>query len=190
VNSKQLKGLTVISIADGEKLGTIDHIYLDPVKKQVAGFGIHEAPGHQTGDASTPTLIDVDDIHSLGPDAITLSDKGAIRGDQTRDQLDALLELDHLTGLKAVTEGGTHIGGVASVDIDDRTFQIRQLEVSPGFFKSNKHVAVNQITSIGSDLVIVDDAVLASDQAVSSSDPDDDGSDERRFVVGDITPAE
>ena len=186
MNSKQLKGLTVVSIADGEKLGAIDQVYVDPANKQVVGFALRHGGGLLSPDAGAPDLIDVDDVHALGPDAVTLSGKQAIRGDQTRARLDQLMEVDDLTRLKAVTEGGTAVGGVASVEIDDRSFRLQQIEVSPGFFRSNKHVPIEQVISIGHDLVVVHDAVCAEESG-STAEAD---TGERRFVVGDVTPAE
>lgn len=192
MNSKHLKGLTVISIADGERLGTIDRVYLDPASKEVVGFSVRHGGGGllAPADDAAPELIDVDDVHALGQDAVTLSSKGDMRGDQTRAMLDSLMELDDLIKLKTVTEGGTYVGDVASLELDDRGFRIRELEVSPGFFKSNRHVATGQVISIGHDLVVVADTVLAADTLDSDQTTIDPESGEGRFVVGDVTKSE
>ena len=189
MNSKQLKGLAVISIKDGEKLGTINQVFLDPGAKRIVGFAVQQGGGGllAPADAGAPELIDVDDVHAIGPDAVTLSDKGAMRGDQTRAQLDRLMELDDLTKLKTVTEGGTALGGVASAEIDDRSFALRELEVSTGLFSSNRHVPIGEVLSIGHDLVVVSD-VAAADEAGTT--PLEGETGERRFVVGDVTPNE
>lgn len=189
MNSKQLKGLAVISIKDGEKLGTIDQIFIDPAAKKVVGFAV-KPPGSgllMPGDASAPNFIDVDDVHAVGQDAVTLSDKGAVRGDQTRAQLDQLMELDELTKLKTVTEGGTALGGVESFEIDDRGFRLREMEVSAGFFQSNRHVRIGQVISIGHDLVVVDNAVAADLDAGDGTTEVGEGGD-GRYVVGDVRP--
>jgi uncharacterized protein YrrD len=185
VNSKQIKGLAVISIADGEKLGTVDQVFLDPAQKQVVGFAVRHGGGLMAPDSAAPELVDVDDVHALGHDAVTLADKGAVRGDQTRARLDQLMEIDDLTKLKAVTEGGTAVGQVASVDFDDRAFRLEQIEVSPGFFKSNKHVPIGQVVSIGRDLIVVHDAVCAPEPETTEAD-----TGERRFVVGDVATSD
>ena len=186
VNSKQLKGLAVISIADGEKLGTVDGIFVEPAAKQVVGFAVKHGGGllHP----AQPDLIDVDDVHSLGPDALTLDDKGRIRGDQTRARRNELVELDDLLKRKVVTEGGTFVGQVAGVDVDEATFRLQQVEVSPGFFKSNRQVPIDQVVSVGHDLIVVADAVCAADAGAGGSMPVAEG--DRRFVVGDVVPKE
>lgn len=180
MNGKHLKGLTVISIADGERLGTIDRVLVDPHSKQVIGFAVSHG-GLLNSDA--PAVIDADDIHSLGPDAVTLSDRAAIRGDQTTGRQNDLMDLDDLLKLRVVTEGGTLIGDVADVQFDEKSFAFREIDVSPGFFKNNQLVPISQVISIGRELVMVDNSVVA---ATPGSEATTDKDQDRRFVVGDV----
>ncbi len=181
MNGKHLKGLTVISIADGERLGTIDRVLVDPEAKQVIGFAVSHG-GLLNSEA--PAVIDADDVHSLGPDAVTIADRGAVRGDQTTARQNELMDLDELLKLRVVTEGGTLVGDVADIQIDEKSFAVRDVDVSPGFFKNNQHVPINQVISIGRELIMVDNAVCAAPegQATSTEAADKD----RRFVVGDV----
>lgn len=39
------KGTPIISLADGLRLGTIDHVYFDPVGKSVVGSTFHQGGG-------------------------------------------------------------------------------------------------------------------------------------------------
>lgn len=181
MNSKQLKGLAVISIADGEKLGTVDRVMVDPSAHKIVGFTVRHGGGGiipTPMDSADEDLIDVDDIHALGKDAITLDDKGKVRGDNTRAQMDKLIDLDELGKLKVVTEGGTYVGGLAGAEIDERSFGFKGVEVSPGFFQSNRHVPMSQVVNIGHELIVVSDAVAADESASTDSD-------DRRLVVGD-----
>ena len=68
--------------------------------------------------------------------------------------------LDEVTKRKVVTEGGADVGNVASLEFDERSFRVTQVEVSPGFFKSNHHVPADQVVRIGPDVVVVADAVV------------------------------
>ena len=180
MNHKQIAGLAVISIADGTKVGTIDQVYVDPIAKRIVGFAI-KPEGARLG-ADAPNLIDVDDVHALGHDALTLNDTNAVRGDRTRSAMAALVEVDELTKRKVVTEGGTLVGQVAGVEFDERSFGMTQIEVSPGYFKSNKHVATNQIVSVG-EMVIVADSVCTPEGEPAAAPTRTEG----RFVVGDVT---
>lgn len=187
MNSKHLKGLAVISIADGEKLGTIDRVLVDPAAAKVVGFTVRHGAGGLIPiptDSADEDVIDVDDIHALGKDAVTLNDKGAVRGDQTRARIDSLMDHDQFAKLKVVTEGGTYVGDFVSAEIDERGFGLKELEVSPGFFSSNRHVPMSQVINIGHELIVVSDEVCA-DAATDDDDAIRAEGGERRLVVGD-----
>ena len=58
-------------------------------------------------------------------------------------------------GRKVVTEGGTDVGEVAAVEFDAQTFAITEVEVSPGFLKTNTHIPLDQLVRIGQDVLVV-----------------------------------
>lgn len=169
MNSKQVKGLAVVSIADGTKLGTVDQIYVDPTDRRVVGFTLHSGGG-LLGGHRHDALIDVADIHSLGPDALTLSDASKVRGQAPKDRIAALLTIDDLVKRKVVTESGAYVGQIANVEFGQADFRLAQIEVSPGFFKGNKHVPSSHVISLGGDVVVVADEVVA-DAAPAPADP-------------------
>ncbi|MBA3529241.1 MAG: PRC-barrel domain-containing protein [Propionibacteriaceae bacterium] len=180
MNNKVLKGLAAVSIADAEKIGTVARSYFDPEKMVIVGFEIEPVPGGTK--SATPSLVDVAAVHSLGPDALMLGDK-AIEGKQTGDRFNYLIDVDTLVKHKVVTEDGTFVGQVASVEFDEKTFRLTDLEASPGFFKTNKHIALRQITKIGNDLIVVADSVR--------TDTSNSGAEAHRFsrVVESDDPA-
>ena len=181
MNNKQMNGIAVITIADGKKLGTVDTVRFDPASRRVVGFAVRaEGSGPLSGNPNPVGTVDAGAVHSLGPDALTLADASALRGGTTADGGDALIDLDALTKRKTVTEGGTFVGQVAAIDVDERTFQLRSIEVSPGFFKGNKTIPAAQVVSIGDDVLVVADAVCAPDHGADAV------AGERRFVVGDV----
>lgn len=62
-----------------------------------------------------------------------------------------------------MTEGGANVGEVVSVGFDERTFAITEVEVSPGFLRTNMHILLDQLIRIGSDVLVVTEmAALAS----------------------------
>ncbi len=186
MNNKDVKGIAVISIADGEKLGTVDRAYVDQASKRIVGFAVGSGGGLLAADSAPAFKIDADEVHSLGPDAMTLDRKLEVSGEQTNARYGELTELDELTQRKVVTEGGTFVGQVASVDFDERTFRLTEFEASPGFFKSNRRVPVDQVISVGADLVVVSDAVCAPETDAASTNGVKLRT-EGHFVVGDVT---
>jgi uncharacterized protein YrrD len=177
MNSQHVKGLTVISIADGQRLGSVTEVYLDPDGRSVTAFAIgHGSSLLSTGDDSA-RLLDAGDVRAIGPDALMVADAGVLEvptGGVQRFRLDDLLKR------KVVSESGEYVGQVAAVEFDDRGMQVTGIEVSPGFFKSNRVLQATHVINIGEELVIVSDAVCAP-QA-----PEPEAAEQSSWVVGDV----
>jgi uncharacterized protein YrrD len=164
MNGKQIRGLTVINIADGTQVGTVDQVFLDLVAKQVAGFSITNGVGPFGGSRDSAPTVAASNVHSLGADALMLDDVTAAHAAWVDGQYGALVSLDDLAGRKVVTEGGTDIGTVASVEFDEHTFGLTAVEVSPGFLKSHTRIPLAQLIRIGQDVLVVADAAAVAGQ--------------------------
>lgn len=162
MNHKHFHGLAVASIADAEKLGTVEQAYLDPAGKRLAGFTVN------VGGGGVFPFVAVADVRALGPDALMLADRSALHEDAI-DRVAGLLEVGALTKRAVVTEGGTNVGQVAAAEFDEQSFGLTQIEASPGFFKTNKPIPVDQIVGVGADLVVVADAVVAEPAAAAEA---------------------
>jgi sporulation protein YlmC with PRC-barrel domain len=167
MNSKQIRGLTVIDLADGTQVGTVDQVYLDLAAKQVVGFSITDGVGPFGGGRDNAPTVAASAVHSLGPDALTLDDVAVAHAAWVGAAYGPLEALDALVGRKVVTEGGTDVGAVAAVEFDEGTFAITEVEVSPGFLKNNTHVPLTRLVRIGQDVLVVADAVVAADAPVA-----------------------
>ncbi|MEA2525994.1 MAG: hypothetical protein QOF73_3221 [Thermomicrobiales bacterium] len=149
MDTKRIKGLQVITLA-GVKVGAVDQIFFDPATKRVAGFVLQSDSTLPNG---STRLVDAADVHALGADALTLPDAAS--------QLTELVQMDDLTKRQVVTEGGTLLRQIAAIELDPQTLQLARIEVSAGFFKSNKWIAAEQVTRLGSDAIMVADAMAA-----------------------------
>lgn len=163
METKHIKGLRVIGLRDGVTLGTIERIYVDPATKHLIGFGLMADPTGPTPASSL--LVDAADVHTLGADALTLTDTEAARGTKTSEQLATLVEVDELTKRQVMTEQGVVLGEVVTVDLDPQRLQLARIELSPGFFRSNQWLPADQITRLGTDVVVVAEEVAASTDA-------------------------
>ena len=157
VSTRLVKGTAVVSITDGTKLGTVDHVYLDPASKQIVEFTFHTG-GFLGGRSSG--VVDVSDVHSIGQDAVTLADASAVRsGVAVNPRCGDLVDLEELLKRKVMTEGGTYVGQVAAVEFGQDSHRLLRIEVSPGSFKHHETIPAEEIVSIGAELVVISDAI-------------------------------
>lgn len=162
MNSKQIRGLTVINLADGTQVGTIDQVFLDLAAKQVVGFSITNGVGLFGGARDKAPTVAASAVHSLGPDALTLDDVTAAHAAWVDATFGAVVPLDDVVGRRVVTEGGANVGDVVSLGFDETTFAITEVEVSPGFLKTHTHIPLDQLVRIGQDVLVVADGAIAA----------------------------
>jgi sporulation protein YlmC with PRC-barrel domain len=167
MNSKQIRGLTVINLADGTQVGTVDQVFLDLEAKQVVGFSITNGVGPFGGARDNAPTVAASGVHSLGPDALTLDDVSAAHAAWVAAAFGSVVPLDDVVGRRVVTERGANIGDVVSLGFDETTFAVTDVEVSPGFLKSHTHIPLDQLLRIGQDVLIVADGVIAASAAVA-----------------------
>lgn len=183
MKNSHLKGIGVISISEGKKVGTIDRAYFDPERRSVVSFVVHEGGGMLSAEPDRSRIVDASDVHSLGPDALMIQDESALRGDELTTPDADLMELDELATRKVVTEGGTRVGDVAAIDVDEQSFALRSVEISPGFFQTNRTIPADQVVSVGLDVLVVSDAVCETEANPGDSSTSAAGG--RHFVVVD-----
>jgi sporulation protein YlmC with PRC-barrel domain len=160
MNSKQIRGLSVINIADGTQVGSVDQVFLDLAAKQVVGFSITNGVGPFGGARDNAPTVAASGVHSLGPDALTLDDVMAAHAAWVGGAYGAVVPMDDVVGRKVVTEGGTNLGQVVSLGFDEQTFAVTEVEVSPGFLKTNTHIPLDYLVRIGQDVLVVADLAV------------------------------
>ena len=161
MRSSEVAGLPVISIADGERLGTVARVYVDPAAKRVVGFAYEASPGIFSPDSAP--RVDAERIRSLGPDALTLDDRDAVRGEGIDTAIAALTTLDELAGREVLTRGGAALGRIAGASFDERSFGLTELEVARGLLVGTWAAPIGQVLTIGRDYVIVADGIWEDD---------------------------
>jgi sporulation protein YlmC with PRC-barrel domain len=169
MNTKHLKGLAVVAIADGRKLGTIGDVYVDPGTRRVVSFGLRHQGGLLQAASGPPLVVDADNVHALGTDALTVADAAVLR-EAAGGGRPGVVAGGDLTKRKVVTEGGIYVGEVVSGEIEPATYRLASIEVSPGFFRRSKVIPDELIVSLGADVVVVSDVVCAEVDERSSTD--------------------
>ncbi len=151
------KGTPVVSLADGTRLGTVDHVYFDPESKSVVGFTFHQG-GSLFGRGSSG-LVDITDVHAFGADAVTITDVSAVRSElAVESRKDSLLDLETLLHRTVMTEGGTSVGRVRAIQFGDASYHLSGLDVVGVDDHRTVHITSDRIQAIGEELIIIADA--------------------------------
>ena len=169
MNSKELKGLPVLSIDGGEKLGSVSRAYVDAEQRRIVGFAYNAGSGFMQ--AESEPKLDAEEVHTLGPDALMLDHKGGDTGASVSQRYSELLVLDEIAGLPLMSENGTSAGQMASVEFDQHSYQLTGIDISHGRFKGHQRAPIDHVVTIGRDYVIVRDAILEPDPAPAELPP-------------------
>ena len=112
MKASAVRGLTVLSIADGSRLGRVDEVLFDPVRRVVGALSVRTEAGEG--------LIPFNGIAGVG-DAVTVQDERVLL---IGGQGEGLVRLERLKKLKVVDVGGHILGTVDELEIDPRGGQI------------------------------------------------------------------
>jgi uncharacterized protein YrrD len=154
---KSLKGIAVVSIEEGEKVGVVDNVLFDLDPKRVIAFKLIK-PGLLRSGAF---ILPMEDVESVGPDAVMIRNRDKIREQKGDRDYQNRPDLTSLSKLRVVTQDGTYVGTLATVQFDPKTGLITQLEVTGGGFmdrlRRNQIVDVAEAISIGTDVAVIPD---------------------------------
>ncbi len=114
-SGKSLVGRQIISIEDGSHLGNLRDIYVDGSLKSLVAIFI----GRESMFSRRAKFIHRKDITVLGKDAILVSSAKAITTGNRNKEFPKWIRRDHLQGRAIHTPGGTKIGNVGDIAIDN-----------------------------------------------------------------------
>lgn len=104
---KSLRGMTVLSLASGNKLGQIEDLFIDPVNGVLLGLSVNSADGNVAG-------LAYESIYSFGPDALMVEADDSI-GPLEASGLQNVPTAENLFETKIITESGEVLGRIANV---------------------------------------------------------------------------
>ena len=160
---KQLIGMSVISLADGEIQGQIHDVIYNPLQGRLVGFTVTRGGGFLS--RGETFYLAADNVRAVGEDAVTVESAralSAVEGSVSDAAEDAG---QPVLGKRLMTEGGKFLGNIDDVLIDRQSRRVVAYEVSGGLWhdmmKGQTDIPVEHITSIGHDVVIVPEFVEA-----------------------------
>lgn len=164
--SRKTISLPVLSVNEGEQLGYIKNIVVDPVKKEIIAFVIN-----QKGLFKEDRIIPFNRVTSLGDNAVVIDKSGTAEKPANLPQIAKLLKSPaQLINSKVVSASGKALGQVEEFWFDS-SGKITKLEISgritEGIWKGKAALPCQEIVTIGKDVIIVADG--AEKRLISST---------------------
>jgi sporulation protein YlmC with PRC-barrel domain len=116
---RRAAGRKVISRTSARNVGAVDHLLVDAEQRRIAAVIV--------GRGNKAQLVDWAELSGFGPDAVMVSDEGALRppfDDRERAAADGKLGL---VGKRVLTERGNELGTLDDVTFDPETGFVEML---------------------------------------------------------------
>ncbi|MBI3968390.1 MAG: PRC-barrel domain-containing protein [Chloroflexi bacterium] len=151
MKANEIKGLAVVSIADGAKLGHVDELYFDTQDMRLAAVRV--------ANNEQQAILPFDQIRSVGKDAVTVPSNEVTQGTTGKALTTGLSSLGSISKLRVVDEAGTLLGTVTGLDLDPGNGHITEVQAHRGghfgLGGTSVHVPGRAIRSIGAEIMMV-----------------------------------
>lgn len=156
----------VISIAEGERLGSVSDLLLDTGELRVAALELDTAGGR--------SVVPFGSIKNIGADAITVGSVEAVHGLPGRGPVGNVRVFDQIKGLPVSDSEGTYLGDVAEVELDPYDGTLTRVVVHRGgvFGLGGHDLAIERaaIRAVGEKLITVDRSAAAGQAPAGRGD--------------------
>jgi sporulation protein YlmC with PRC-barrel domain len=167
-----VKGLPVITMAEGKQIGKVDDLVVDPERKAVSWFRLHSGGMGMLG--GERLWVSAQAVHGVGADAVTINAEADARGPADVPEALALVKAKRgVIGNKVITENGERLGEVRDYEFNADTFALTSLTVLPGMNVVGEILTIpgDKVLTIGEDMIVVAaDAVMRSAAMVEVGD--------------------
>lgn len=148
LTGRQIEGKQLISLTDGKKVGEVKDLYLDEELNKIAGVFV----GWEGLFNRKDFAVDRASIEVLGIDAWLVHDANVVLPPDEILNSARFVTLNNLRGREIVSEGGTPIGAVDDVLLDETGtvlgFSLGKIQVK-GTLAERKAIARSTISTIG-----------------------------------------
>lgn len=172
IAAKNLMGLPVYSIREGETFGFVRHLVIDPNDKTLLAVVID-----RKGWSQDTKIIPATKIAEIGNDAVTIGDKNQLtRVANLPRMVQYLHQPDHILGNRVISENGRLLGKAAEYYLNTESGQISRLDISVN--RTHPHsgkqsVNGRYILTIGPSAIVLAKEALEQLRPLSSPHPED-----------------
>ena len=155
MNIDKLKGMAIVSVAEGSRLGRVSDILIDTAALQIGAIKIaHEGQSF---------VIPFNLLKSIGADAITVENSNVTQADG--GSFGAMVSVGDFKKLKVVDETGTLYGVISSIEIDEATGKLSEFTAHKGGMLglggTTTTVNAGQVRGVGPEVMTVSAAEMA-----------------------------
>lgn len=152
--------MNVVSLEEGEQIGSVGGLVIDPASKNVAALIIE-----QKGWFREQKFVPFSKVHRIGEDVVTIDRGNRVEKGASLPQILKLFkERVNITGCRLVTESGTLLGVVEEYYVDLKTGDVVGLEFSGGMvnnlFRGGAFLDINYIRTLGTRIIICLDSAI------------------------------
>ena len=154
-----VKGLPVITMAEGKQIGKVDDLVVDPERKAVSWLRLHSG-GMLSGER---LWVSTEAVHGVGEDAVTINAEADARAPADAPEALALVKAKRgIIGNKVITESGERLGEVRDYEFNPGTFALTSLSIPPGMGVVGDTLMItdNKVLTIGEDVIVVANAAV------------------------------
>jgi uncharacterized protein YrrD len=154
---KEIRGLSVVSLAEGKELGKIDALLVDVDITTVRWLQLRKG-----GVFGRTRVISVDAVQAVGENAITVdSETSAVLRRESSEAQKLAQDKRRIIGNRVLTNKGRLLGEIRDYEIDVETFKITRYEIGKGDLLGTRTqpVAADYVLTIGPDAVLVEAAI-------------------------------
>lgn len=164
---KELLKKDVISLANGKRLGRVEDLYLGSSLERITALYLG-TEGNIFN--RTPCMVPFERVARLGSDVVLVDDENAVQEEEKMAQVPLWTRLQDLRGRDVDTTGGTHIGQIEDVIVDESGqvlgYRLSNIEVR-GPIAEKQAIALDTITDFGHDGALTIDLEKAERQTLS-----------------------
>jgi len=161
VSYRVVRGLSVVTLAEGKKVGQVDDLIVEPRAQAVRWLRLAVPDFFGLGKAS---WVSVEAVHSVGEHVVVIGSQGDLKRLQEVPEAARLARGRSLLGKKVITEGGRYLGEVSDFTFALSDFALSSIRVVQGnlFAQQTLEIEAGYLRTIGQDVIVVADSAPAA----------------------------
>ncbi|HDZ86554.1 MAG TPA: hypothetical protein ENH57_02555 [Actinobacteria bacterium] len=151
INVKEIIGLAVVAVSEGQKLGVIKNVLVDSKQTHSPFFLVEDEQWYKGG-----KIIKACDVTKIGSDSLTIKDKNAIKLFNETPDLEAMINKgDSFRDKRVITIDKLPLGRVKEYSIDRNKISVVDLEVINIATEKKTYCPIENVKEVKKDLIVV-----------------------------------